>query len=104
MGNNCSAIGGHLSKDFTQGYGPEVYLLQSPAPGSYLVRAKYYASHQASASTGTTSVIIWSFVNLGGTPGTEQADFRTIRLDVNKEMQDVLRIDVAQNGGATLTR
>jgi hypothetical protein len=101
--NNRSVIGGYLSRDFTEGYGPEVYVLQSPVNGSYRVRAKFYASHQASASTGTTSVVIWSFVNLGGAPGMQQAHFSTIRLDTNKQLQDVLQIDIAAGTKARFT-
>lgn len=99
--NNRSSIGGHLSRDFTQGYGPEVYLLRAPVPGRYLVRAKFFASHQASASTGTTSVVLWSFTNLGGEPGSQRADFRTVRLDTNKQMQDVLIVELATGAPAS---
>ena len=41
-----SAIGGLLSRDFTQGYGPEEYVLKQPIAGEYAVRAKYYGSRQ----------------------------------------------------------
>eukprot|EP00812_Abedinium_dasypus_P010891 NODE_4484_length_670_cov_218.130081.p4 GENE.NODE_4484_length_670_cov_218.130081~~NODE_4484_length_670_cov_218.130081.p4 ORF type:complete len:133 (+),score=40.19 NODE_4484_length_670_cov_218.130081:3-401(+) len=93
--NNRSGLGGLLSRDFTRGYGPEVYTLPQPPAGEYRVRAKFFASHQASAATGATSVVVWSFANLGGLPGTEQADFRTVRLATDKEMHDVLTIAVS---------
>ncbi len=38
-----TAIGGHLSRDVTQGYGPEEYLLRVAPPGSYTVQANVYA-------------------------------------------------------------
>jgi len=88
--NKHSVIGGHLSKDFTQGYGPEVYLLKEPPAGTYRVRAKYYASHQESSLTGATSAVIWALRG-GERP---ELKFDTIRLDRNKEMMDVMSIAV----------
>jgi len=42
--NQRTKIGGHLSDDMTQGYGPEEYLLRKAPAGSYLVQANVYAS------------------------------------------------------------
>jgi len=39
-------IGGHLSNDMTQGYGPEEYFLRRAAGGRYTVRANVYAPDQ----------------------------------------------------------
>jgi Vault protein inter-alpha-trypsin domain len=41
--NNRTAIGGHLSRDMTQGYGPEEYLLRRAISGVYKVQANVYA-------------------------------------------------------------
>lgn len=35
-------IGGHLSRDFTGGYGPEVFTLARAQPGTYVVEAHYF--------------------------------------------------------------
>merc|ERR1711972_239069 len=82
--------GGHLSKDFRQGYGPEVYLLKNPPAGSYRVRTRYYASHQQSSLTGATSAVIWALC------GGEKPELRfdMVRLDRNKEMMDVMTVAV----------
>lgn len=37
--------GGYLSRDFTGGYGPEVFTIRRPIPGTYLVKTHYYANH-----------------------------------------------------------
>jgi len=37
-------IGGHLSEDFTEGYGPEEYMLGRAMPGRYAVQVVYYGS------------------------------------------------------------
>lgn len=84
-----SRIGGHLSKDFTQGYGPEVYLLKTPVEGSYVVQAKYFASHQASTLTGATSAVLWTMRG-----GSGPAQFDTVRLNRNKEKIDVMTVVV----------
>merc|ERR1739845_115968 len=59
------------------------------------VRAKYYASHQASKATGTTSVVIWSFAHLG-TPHCAAMDFRTVRLQHASQKMDVLQIELPE--------
>jgi len=92
--NKRSSIGGHISKDFTQGYGPEVYLLKDPPAGKYTVRAKYYASHQQSTLTGTTSAVLWALRGDLGSEGGTLYDM--VRLDRNKEMMDVMTVQVQQ--------
>lgn len=42
--NRHTAIGGSLSDDMTQGYGPEEYMLHRAPPGTYQVQANVYAS------------------------------------------------------------
>ncbi|WP_332801894.1 VIT domain-containing protein [Sphingomonas sp. RT2P30] len=41
--NPLTAIGGHLSNDMTQGYGPEEYLLHRARAGTYTVQANVFA-------------------------------------------------------------
>lgn len=43
-GNKNTSIGGHLSKDVTDGYGPEMYILRDATPGKYKVKLDYYSS------------------------------------------------------------
>ncbi len=35
----------HVSRDFTGGYGPEVFMICRPIPGTYGVKTHYYADH-----------------------------------------------------------
>jgi hypothetical protein len=42
--NPRTALGGRLSNDMTQGYGPEEYLLRRAVPGAYEVRANVFAA------------------------------------------------------------
>jgi hypothetical protein len=41
--NPVTAIGGHLSNDMTEGYGPEEYLLRRARAGTYTVQANVFA-------------------------------------------------------------
>lgn len=53
--NPRTKSGGHLSRDFTGGYGPEVFTIRRPIPGTYVVKTHYYASH-AQKLTGAVTV------------------------------------------------
>ena len=43
-GHRETELGGRLSRDVTQGYGPELYLLPEPVTGEYVVWARYFSS------------------------------------------------------------
>jgi hypothetical protein len=48
-----TASGGHISRDVTTGYGPELYLLPKAPAGMYRVSAHYFAADANRASTRT---------------------------------------------------
>ena len=89
--------GSLLSRDFTQGYGPEVYILKENASTlatergkSFQVFAKYYASHQDSKLTGTTSAVIWTIQKESvGENKKNRIKFNFVRLDTNQEKTHV---------------
>jgi len=86
-------IGGHLSRDVTQGYGPEMYTLSNAKPGTYHIKAKYFASdaNRASTRTKVSATIIQNW-------GTEQERIlhKTVTLRYGKEMHEILTIKVAK--------
>ncbi|MCK5666985.1 MAG: hypothetical protein KAI17_26040, partial [Thiotrichaceae bacterium] len=43
--HNRTEIGGLVSRDFTQGYGPEEYVLKKALAGIYNIKAHYYGSY-----------------------------------------------------------
>jgi Ca-activated chloride channel homolog len=53
-GHNRTTIGGRVSRDFTQGYGPEEYMLRKAMNGTYTVKAKYYGSQSVKLLGGVT--------------------------------------------------
>ena len=89
--NKSTTTGACVSRDFTQGYGPEVYTLPRAPEGLYGIEANYYASHQASAATGSTSAVLWSVKNMG-VFDQEEFQFASVRLLSHKQRQRVLNI------------
>lgn len=53
--HNLTTIGGLVSRDFTQGYGPEEYCLHQAMHGTYKIEANYYGS-RASQLMGPVTV------------------------------------------------
>lgn len=44
--NKISRIGGKISNDITQGYGPEEFMIRDAVPGNYKIQANYYGNTQ----------------------------------------------------------
>lgn len=80
-----------ISKDFTDGYGPEVYTLPCAPPGEYKIAANYFASHQASMTTGATSVILWSVTRMGSFD-EEKVEFASVRLQSDRQQHTVMSL------------
>ena len=78
FGHNRTAIGGLVSLDFRQGYGPEEYVLRRGYPGDYEIKAHYYGSHQQTL-TGPCSLLVSVFTNYGRID--EERQLLTLRLD-----------------------
>jgi Ca-activated chloride channel homolog len=86
-----TTIGGAITRDFTQGYGPEEYAVRRALVGAYKVQANYYGS-RAQSLTGPTTVqatVITDF----GRPG-EKRQSLTLRLTEAKEIVDVGEVRV----------
>jgi hypothetical protein len=52
-GHRHTSMGGDLTQDVTQGYGPEMYVLPRANPGNYLIQAHYFATDRNRASVRT---------------------------------------------------
>ena len=79
-----SRQGGRISRDFTQGYGPEEFLLRDPQPGKYAVRIDYFGESSATV-LGPVTAQVQVFTHYG-TP--QQAERRfTVTLDKQKDQQ-----------------
>jgi tetratricopeptide (TPR) repeat protein len=85
-GHNRTTIGGLVSRDFTQGYGPEEYMVRRAAHGVYKVEANYFGS-RATRLLGPVTVQVDVYTHYGR--ADEQRKSLTIRL---KEAQETVRI------------
>ena len=85
-----TTIGGNFSRDFTQGYGPEEYLLRRAMRGAYKVQANYYGS-AAPKLTGAVTLQLDVFTNYGRP--NEKHKSITLRLTRKKEVIDVGEIE-----------
>jgi len=79
-------IGGHITKDVTQGYGPEMYTLAKAVRGRYRVRVKFYSSNRNRASARTK--VYATICENWGRP-TERVTRKVIPLVEGKEFRDV---------------
>ncbi|RZK52640.1 MAG: DUF2135 domain-containing protein, partial [Pedobacter sp.] len=52
--NQSTAIGGRISNDFTDGYGPEQFMLKKAIKGNYKIEVDYYGDRQVSIGGPTT--------------------------------------------------
>ncbi len=80
--NNRTRIGGLVSRDFTQGYGPEVYLIRRAMKGRYKVRTKFFGS-SAAKLTGAVTLQLDIYTNYGR-PDQKRRSV-TLRLSEKKE-------------------
>jgi hypothetical protein len=84
--HNRTAIGGLLSHDFTQGYGPEEYCLHQMMPGTYKTQCHYYGSSQSSM-IGPVTVQATVITHFGRADETRKT--LTVRLDKPKDLVDL---------------
>ncbi len=63
-GHNRTTIGGLVSRDFTQGYGPEEYMVRKAAHGVYTIEANYFGS-RATTLLGPVTVQVDVLTNFG---------------------------------------
>lgn len=100
-GHNRTQIGGLVSRDFTQGYGPEEYVLHRAYPGAYTVKAHYYGSHQQIIS-GSCTVIVDVYTNYGR--ASEKHEVLTLRLDQPSDEVTVGEVTIDASSVTSATR
>jgi hypothetical protein len=85
-GHNLTTIGGLVSRDFTQGYGPEEYVIHHAMPGVYKIKVKYYGSRQQNLM-GPVTVSANVITNYGRSD--EKHQLLTLRLTEAKDMMEI---------------
>jgi uncharacterized protein YfaP (DUF2135 family) len=84
--HQLTRIGGKISNDFTDGYGPEEFMIKKALNGQYLVQANYYGTRSQSQLAPVNLHLV--FITNFGKPNQKKQEV-TIRLE-NKE--DVINV------------
>jgi len=85
-GNELSQMGGLISYDFTEGYGPEEYLLKKAVKGEYKIMANFFGD-DSSKIVGAVTLKVDVFTNYGRK--SEKRETITVRLKEQEEIIDV---------------
>ena len=85
-GHNRTVRGGLVSRDVTDGYGPEEYLIRAAPQGAYAIQAKYYGSRQQTL-VGAATVTATVFTDWGR--ATEKRQTLALRLDKPHDLVDI---------------
>jgi len=88
-GHQDTALGAHLSRDVTQGLGPELYVLPEVASGEYLVFVHYFAGDRK--RTAARSKVLATLYERWGFP-EETLARRVIPLEAASEEHGVVRL------------
>lgn len=83
-------MGGKISTDFTQGYGPEEFTLKDAKRGYYTVYVNYF-SESRQTITGPVTIYATLYTNYG-TP-KQQMDRITVQVTDNKESRQIAQLE-----------
>ena len=89
-GHRDTEIGARFSKDFTQGYGPEQYLLRNAVKGKYTIKTNFFGE-SALTENGPTTVMVEIYTTKNGK--TERT-LQTIQLGTVRENQNLAEITI----------
>jgi tetratricopeptide (TPR) repeat protein len=76
--NKETTIGGRISDDFTNGYGPEQFLLKKAVKGTYQLQVHYYGDNGAKLA-GKTTLLVEIYTNYGR--ASEERKLLTLQLN-----------------------
>ncbi|MBR0458294.1 MAG: LysM peptidoglycan-binding domain-containing protein [Victivallales bacterium] len=85
-----TSTGGRNSCDFTQGYGPEEFMIRNAVKGTYRVQTDYYGT---STQKVLGAVTLYAEVYTNYARENENRQFLAYRLDSRKQVIDVATID-----------
>ncbi|MDH6303519.1 hypothetical protein M2459_000548 [Parabacteroides sp. PF5-5] len=90
-GHTSTEIGGQLTKDVTDGYGPEMYVLKNAVPGKYHIALNYYSDSQVKTASKAKA-----YINVYRNWGRKDEKIvkKTILLEKVKDKEKVLNFIV----------
>jgi Vault protein inter-alpha-trypsin domain len=89
-GHTSTDIGAKFSKDFTEGYGPEQYLLRNAMKGKYQIKTNFYGE-QTLTQNGPTTVMVEIYITKNH---KTERKLKTIQLGTLKENQNLEMITI----------
>jgi Ca-activated chloride channel homolog len=85
--HQLTKIGGRISKDFTQGYGPEQFMLKNAVRGKYKVMLHYYGDRVQKIAGGST-VMAEIYTNYG--KPDQQRKLIALQMDKGEDKEGIL--------------
>lgn len=92
-GHRLTNHGGHLSRDVTQGYGPEEYLVRKALPGPYLVQTHYFGTRSQKM---LAPVTLYAEIYTDYARPQEKRKTLVFRLNDRKQVVDVGNVEYGQ--------
>jgi hypothetical protein len=89
--NRNTRSGGEITRDVTEGYGPEMYVMRNAPHGKFVVRADYYGS-DANRTQVRSKVYLTIYEDFGGRK--ERVTRKTVPLSRGKELREVAEVFV----------
>lgn len=90
-GHRETKIGARFSKDFTQGYGPEQYLLRNAVKGKYIIKTNYFGE-RVLTENGPTTVMVEIYVRKAN--GKVERTLKTVQLGKVKQNENLAELIV----------
>lgn len=92
--NKLTILGGKISRDFTQGYGPEEFMLKKAINGEYNIQADYYGTNSQTLLAPVNLHLVF-ITNFG--KSNEKRQEITIRLENKKDVIDIGKFKFSVN-------
>lgn len=92
--HQLTRIGGKISNDFTNGYGPEEFMIKRALNGKYIVQANYYGTHSQSLLAPVNLHLV--FITNYGKPNQKKQEV-TIRLENREDVINVGKFSFTNN-------
>lgn len=90
-GHKTTEAGARFSKDFTQGYGPEQYLIRNAVKGKYIIKTNYYGESSLTEN-GPATVLVEIYTKRAN--GKTERKLQTVQLGKVKEDQPLAVVTI----------
>ncbi len=89
FGNVNTKIGARFSKDFTQGYGPEQYLLKNAVKGKYQIKTSFYGETELTEN-GPATVMVEIYTYKNGKTTRKLQTIQSGKVNENKNLAEIV--------------